>query len=208
MTFDLHVMGIVLEQYAHRAQRFHRFRRQARIGRVEQYAGIDFHAHAPAVLRDAHLALLDQWRQRGQQVLRQPGHLLPLLFQHFGAAFQGGIGDRQVRHLRVDRRRRAGAAKGVAQRIGKHLVLADVDRRDRIHHDKEREQQRNEVGVRDQPALVVFHFLVEFFSGAPVVHLSARASRWRCALRSRASGRRWQYRKTRQRRFPAGAHAG
>src|SRR5690606_15302384 len=42
------------------------------------------------------------------------------------------------------------------QRLGQNLVLALVERGDRVHDDEESKQQRDEIGVGNQPALVVF----------------------------------------------------
>src|SRR5206468_10463425 len=46
-----------------------------------------------------------------------------------------------------------------------HANLALVDRRDRVHHDEEREQQRDQVTIRDGPRFVVDVVVVLFLAG-------------------------------------------
>jgi hypothetical protein len=54
---------------------------------------------------------------------------------------------------RLHRTRRALECRD--QRVGEHAVLALVDRGHRVHDDEEREQQRDQIPVRDRPRLVI-----------------------------------------------------
>ena len=67
---------------------------------------------------------------------------------------------------RLQRARRA-AERG-DQRIRQHAVLALVHRGDRIHHDEEGEQQRDEVAIGNGPRLVVEVLLVFLLAGHAV----------------------------------------
>src|SRR3569832_1853280 len=46
--------------------------------------------------------------------------------------------------------------EGRDQRVGQYSEFTFVDRRYRIHHHEEREQQRNEICIGNEPALVIF----------------------------------------------------
>jgi hypothetical protein len=147
---------------------------QARFARSEEDAGIDLDRDAERAFGDAHLALLDQWRQRC-------GDLLGLVAQQLAVFLPLRIG-LQIHDLRLfdrnrhrQRRRRIdlhhrtdAAARNVAEsgrdRIHQHAVFAFIERGNRIHHDEEGKQQRNEISIRDEPALevLVLIFLAPF----------------------------------------------
>ncbi len=57
------------------------------------------------------------------------------------------------------------AGEGGDHGLRQDLVLAFVERGDRIHHHEKCKQQGDEVGIRHQPPLVVFVFFVGFFTG-------------------------------------------
>src|SRR5579884_1174764 len=52
--------------------------------------------------------------------------------------------------------------KGGVDRIGDRPILSFVHRRSGVHHDKKGKQQRDEIGIRDKPALHVFMLFVLF----------------------------------------------
>src|SRR3569832_1929058 len=51
-------------------------------------------------------------------------------------------------------------SEGRDQRVGQYSEFTFVDRRYRIHHHEEREQQRNEICIGNVPALVIFMLFV------------------------------------------------
>ena len=84
-------------------------------------------------------------------------------------------------------RRRGAAHKGGVERLGHLLELRRIDARHRVHDDERRQQQRREIGVGDDPPLVVGRFF-GFFRAAPC---RARYSRrGRARLRPRRARRR------------------
>jgi hypothetical protein len=149
---------VVLQQAGHRLQGLAGVAGQGRIAFVEQHAGVDLDGDAARILGNAHLAAADQRRQRRCSLRASRSRRSRSRLAAFGTLVRDDV--RQRQRLDLDRgiRRGGGAApaEGVAEGIRQHLVLADVDHRDRVHHDEEGEQQRDEIGVGDQPALVVF----------------------------------------------------
>src|SRR3546814_13041132 len=55
-------------------------------------------------------------------------------------------------------------SEGLRQRIGQHAIAAFVDRRGRVHDDEKREQQRQQIAIRDRPGFVIDVVLVSAFS--------------------------------------------
>ena len=56
-------------------------------------------------------------------------------------------------------------AEGRDHRVAEDAVLAFVDRRQRVHHHEEGEQQSNEICIRNEPALVVIVLFLAFSPG-------------------------------------------
>ena len=149
-----------------------RCRLQLGLARREENAVVDLDGHTAAGLKQANLALRDQRLQGIHDLAGNVFHLAALLgflfVCFFGVCQPIRLGNRLGRHNRRalnDRDRLPARLTGrilesVHQRIRQHLVLALVDRGNRVHDHKECKQQGNEIGVGNEPALVV---LVLFF---------------------------------------------
>src|SRR3546814_21149596 len=55
-------------------------------------------------------------------------------------------------------------SEGLRQRIGQHAIAAFVDRRGRVHDDEKREQQRQQIAIRDRTGFVIDVVLVSALS--------------------------------------------
>ena len=66
--------------------------------------------------------------------------------------------------------------KSTDHRIAENPVFALIDRRQRVHHDEESEQQGDEISVRDEPALVVVMLFRTLAAGHTLENVALKAA--------------------------------
>ncbi|MPN39349.1 hypothetical protein SDC9_186877 [bioreactor metagenome] len=171
MAFDGDRKIRIRQHCRHSLQGADRRRLQVGLTKSEEDAVVDFYGDAAAGLEQPYLALRHQWLQGTHDFPRDIAHRLPLRHPgrldlrrrdpvRLGHRFRRHHRRPLNHHHRLSAGRTGGVLEGVDQRIGQHPVLAFVDRRNGVHDDEEGEQQGDEIGVGNQPALVVLRLFL------------------------------------------------